>query len=58
MFYIVKVDGFIISAIDTANKPNKYGKPKEFPTKAAAQKWIDKNSYKGMSYHYEIRNNL
>jgi len=41
--------------ICTDGKPNLYGTPKDFKTKKAAQEWIDKNSYPGMSIKYEIR---
>lgn len=53
-YIIVEVDGFIRSAIDTKGKPNKYGTPKEFKTRKDAQAWIDKKTYVGMSWHYEI----
>ena len=54
MFHVCEVDGFIRSAIDVKGKPNKYGTPKEFKTKAEAEKWIKNHSYKGMSFKYEI----
>ena len=54
MFHVRMVDGFIRSAIDIKGKPNKYGKPKDFNTKAEAEKWIKKHSYNGMSCKYEI----
>ena len=53
MFHVRKVDGFIRLAIDVKGKPNMYGKPKDFNTKAEAEKWI-KNSYNGMPWKYEI----
>lgn len=55
MYYIVEVDGFIRSQIDVKGNPNKYGKKKLFKTKKAAEEWINKRSYKGMSFKYEIR---
>lgn len=55
MYIIVEVDGFIRSAIDKTGKANKYGEPKLFKTKKDAQKWIDRRSYDGMSFHYEIK---
>ena len=54
MFHVCMIDGFIRSAIDVKGKPNKYGKPKDFKTKEDAEKWIKENSYKGMSWKYEI----
>lgn len=54
MFHVIKVDGWIRACICTDNKADKYGKPKEFKTRKDAQKWIDKYSYKGMSFKYEI----
>lgn len=54
MYNIVEVDGIIRSCIDVHNKANKYGTPKEFKTKKDAQKWIERRTYKGMSFHYEI----
>lgn len=55
MWYIVEVDGIIRSIIDIHNRANKYGKKKLFPTKKKAQEWVDSHSYKGMSFHYEIK---
>lgn len=54
MYKVVKVDSWLRQQICADGKPNKYGKPKLFKTEKEAQKWIDKNSYKGMSYKYEI----
>lgn len=54
MFCVVEVDGFIRSCIDEKGKPNKYGKPKLFKTKKEAEKWIERSSYPGMSWKYEI----
>lgn len=53
-FIIVEVDGIIRSAICKDGKANKYGEPKIFKTLREAQKWIDKHSYAGMSFKYEI----
>lgn len=54
MYKVVKVDGWQRQQIDTTGKPNRYGKPKLFNTKKDANKWIEKESYRGMSYKYEI----
>ena len=54
VYRVVEVDGFIRSCIDVTGKPNKYGKPKIFSTRKSAEEWIKKRSYKGMSFHYEI----
>ena len=48
------VDGKVRTAIDVKGKPNMYGKPKDFETKAKAEEWIKKHTYKGMSWKYEI----
>lgn len=52
-YIIVENDGFIRNAIDTKNKPNKYGTPKLF-TYEEAERWIERRTYKGMSVHYTI----
>ena len=53
-FIIVEVDGWLRSAIDEKGKPNKYGKPKLFKTREDAEKWVERRSYPGMSWKYEI----
>lgn len=53
-FKIVEVDGFMRTAICKDGKANKYGEPKLFKTLREAQNWIDKHSYVGMSFKYEI----
>ena len=55
MYKIIEVDNGIRSQIDIKGKPNKYGEPKLFKTVKDAQKWIDRWTYKGMSWHYEIK---
>lgn len=55
MYKIIEVDNGIRSQIDTKGKPNKYGDPKLFKSKKDAQKWIDRRTYKGMTWHYEIQ---
>lgn len=56
MYYIVYcVGGWYRAIIDTSGQPNKYGKPKLFKTKKAAQEWINRKSYKGMTESYEIK---
>lgn len=54
MFKIVYVDGIYRAAIDIRNRINKYGEPRKWKTRDEAQHWIDRHSYKGMSFHYEI----
>ena len=54
MYKVVIVDGWLRVQIDVSGKPNKYGKPKAFPTKTDAQNYINKRSYKGMRWKYEI----
>lgn len=55
MFKVVYVDGIYRAAIDKKNMVNKYGEPRLWKTREEAQHWIDKHSYKGMSFHYEIK---
>ena len=54
MYHICMVDRTFRALIDVKGKPNKYGIPKVFETKDAAESWIKKHSYKGMSWKYEI----
>ena len=49
MYHICMVDRTFRALIDIKGKPNKYGIPKD-----AAESWIKKHSYKGMSWNYEI----
>lgn len=55
MWYIVEVDGYWRACICKNNKADKYGEKKLFPTKKKAQEWIDRHSYAGMSWKYEIK---
>ena len=55
MYYIVEVDGKLRQIIDTKGKANCYGDPKLFKTRKDAEAWTLKHSYKGMSFHYEIK---
>ena len=54
-YIIIEVDGIMRTIIDNKGKANKYGDAKLFNTRKSAEKWIDVHSYKGMSFHYEIR---
>lgn len=54
MYEIVYVDGIYRAAIDKKNTVNKYGEPRLWKTRKEAEKWIEKHSYKGMSFHYVI----
>lgn len=54
-YYIIEDHGFIAEVIDETGKPNRYGKPKMFSSREQAQKWVDKRVYKGMSFHYIIK---
>ena len=54
MYKVVKVDSWLRQQICIDGKASKYGKPKLFKTEKEAKKWIDKKSYNGMSYSYEI----
>ena len=56
MYKVIKViDGWHRQQIDVNGVPNRYGNPKLFKTKKEAQQWIDKESYWGMSFIYEIK---
>ena len=55
MFKVVFVDGIYRAQIDIKNTPNKYGVCKKFKTRDDAQRWIDRHSYRGMSFTYEIK---
>lgn len=54
MYKVVIVDGWLRVQIDVSGKPNKYGKPKTFLTRREAQNYINKRSYQGMRWKYEI----
>lgn len=54
MYKIVEVDGILRAYICKNNKADRYGEPVLFETKEKAQEWINKHSYKGMSWRYEI----
>lgn len=54
-YIIIEVDGILRSIINNKGKADKYGDAKLFNTRKAAEKWIDNHSYKGMTFHYEIR---
>ena len=55
MFNVIYVDGIYRAVIDTKNRDNKYGDPKQFKTRHDAEAWILRHSYKGMSHHFEIK---
>lgn len=57
MYRIVYIDRAYQAYICTNGKEDKYGTPKEFKTRKDAEKWIEKHSYKGMSFRYEIEKN-
>lgn len=52
-YHIIEVDGKVRRCIDIQNQANCYGTPKEF-TYDEAVHWIDRRTYKGMSFHYEM----
>lgn len=54
IYRVVEVDGIIRACVCKNNVADKYGIPKNFKTKEDAQKWIDRHSYKGISFKYEI----
>ena len=53
-YKVIQVDGIIRSCINKKGKPSKYEEPKIFDSAESAGKWIDKHSYKGMSWSYQI----
>ena len=54
MYYIVQISGKVREVIDKTGKPNKYGEPKLFKTREAAEMWTLKRVYTGMTHRYEI----
>ena len=54
-YYVVEIDMGIPYPINEKGQPDKYSDPKKFRFREQAIKWIDRHSYKGMSWHYEIR---
>lgn len=54
-YIVIEVDGILRRPINYKGEPDRYTKPKMFQNKKAAQAWIDKRTYKGMSWHYEIK---
>lgn len=57
-YYIVEIDGFIHSAIDVENKPNKYGKVKYFKDLETAKAWIKKHGDNHCKYTILSRDGL
>ena len=55
MFKIIYVDGIYRASIDKKNTINKYGEPRLWKTREEAEHWIERHSYKGMSFRYEIK---
>ena len=49
MYHVVCVDGLLHEPVTTSNGYVKY-----FETINAAEEWIDKHSYSGMSFKYEV----
>ena len=58
MIIIVKKDGPLRQAICKDGRPSKYGTPKDFGTRRAAEQWIRNHTYKGMSFEYEIKERI
>lgn len=55
-YYIVCVDWGMVEPLRPDGKCSRYGKGyKLFATKKAAEEWIERRSYRGMSFHYEVR---
>ena len=53
-YRIIEIDGIIRAYICTNNKADKYGTPKEYKKLKDAKQWIERHSYGGMSFKYEI----
>ena len=53
-YLVLEIDGINRACICKDNKADKYGTPKIFKTKRSAKEWIEKHSYKGMSFKYII----
>lgn len=53
-YLVVELDGVSRACICKDNKADKYGAPKIFKTKRDAKEWIEKHSYKGMSFKYIV----
>ena len=53
-YIVIEVDGLIRSPISRKGQADKYSQPKLFGPRKEAQEWIDKHTYKGMSWRYEI----
>lgn len=55
-YIIIEVDGpyrWPISAV--TGKADPYTPPRTWNTRKEAEEWIRRRSYKGMSWHYEIK---
>ena len=55
MYYIIEVDGFLRTPIAKSGKPERYEEPKYFKTLKDAKKWVERHTYGGMSFRYEIK---
>lgn len=55
MHIIIQWDCGIPYPINSKGQGDKYSPPKEFKTKKDAERWIEKHTYRGMSFRYEIR---
>lgn len=54
MYIVVEINGHWHAQIDKTGHANKYGEPKLFKSRKEAQAWVERHSYKGMSFRYEI----
>lgn len=54
MYYIIQVDGIFRTPISKSGRPERYEEPRYFKTLKGAKKWVERNTYKGMSWKYEI----
>lgn len=52
---VLQVDGKIRAWVGANGKSDRYTKPKYFDSYKKAATWCTNHSYKGMSFHYEVK---
>lgn len=53
-YMIIEIDGKIRAPINKKGQSSRYEEPKKFDSISKAKQWIEKHTYKGMSYKYEV----
>ena len=53
-FSILEWDNKLATPINDKGQPSRYEDLKRFKTRKDAQRWIDRHTYAGMSFKYEI----